>query len=94
MGSFDGEEVDLEVAKQETLVEIKKSESFWAFLSCAVLIIGKLLASALIGRNINYLGLSLAAYKSQLCNRKRGGYIRNSENWSDDEQSMSVGSMY
>lgn len=40
MGSFDGEEVDLEVAKQETLVEIKKSESFWAFLSCAVLIIG------------------------------------------------------
>ena len=53
MGSFDGEEVDLEVAKQETLVEIKKSESFWAFLSCAVLIIGKLLASALIGRNIN-----------------------------------------
>ena len=52
MGSFDGEEVDLEVAKQETLVEIKKSESFWAFLSCAVLIIGKL-ASSLIGRNIN-----------------------------------------
>jgi len=52
MGSFDGEEVDLEVAKQETLVEIKKSESFWAFLSCAVLIIGKS-ASALIGRNIN-----------------------------------------
>ena len=50
MGSFDGEEVDLEVAKQETLVEIKKSESFWAFLSCAVLIIGK---SSLIGRNIN-----------------------------------------
>ena len=50
MGSFDGEEVDLEVAKQETLVDIKKSESFWAFLSCAVLIIGK---SALIGRNIN-----------------------------------------
>ena len=41
LGSFDGEEVDLEVAKQETLVEIKKSESFWAFLSCAVLIIGK-----------------------------------------------------
>ena len=40
------------------------------------------------------LGLSLAAYKSQLCNRKRGGYIRNSENWSDDEQSMSVGSTY
>ena len=52
MGSFDGEEVDLEVAKQETLVEIKKSESFWAFLSCAVLIIGKS-ASALIGQNIN-----------------------------------------
>ena len=50
MGSFDGEEVDLEVAKQETLVEIKKSESFWAFLSCAVLIIGK---SSLIGQNIN-----------------------------------------
>lgn len=71
-------EVDLDVAKQETLVEIKKSESFWAFLSCAVLIIG----------------LSLAAYKSQLClNRKRGGYIRNSENWSDDEQSMSVGTL-
>ena len=43
---------------------------------------------------MEYLGLSLAAYKSQLCNRKRGGYIRNSENWSDDEQSMSVGSMY
>ena len=36
----DSSEVDLEVAKQETLVEIKKSESFWAFLSCAVLIIG------------------------------------------------------
>jgi hypothetical protein len=71
-------EVDLDVAKQDTLVEIKKSESFWAFLSCAVLIIG----------------LSLAAYKSQLClNRKRGGYIRNSENWSDDEQSMSVGTL-
>ena len=40
--SFDSDsDVDLEVAKQETLVEIKKSESFWAFLSCAVLIIGK-----------------------------------------------------
>ena len=37
----DSSDVDLEVAKQETLVEIKKSESFWAFLSCAVLIIGK-----------------------------------------------------
>ena len=27
-------------AKKETLVQIKKSEAFWAFLSCAVLIIG------------------------------------------------------
>ena len=54
MGGFDGEEVDLEVAKQETLVEIKKSESFWAFLSCAVLIIGKP-ALALIGQNINVI---------------------------------------
>ena len=50
---FGDEEVDLEVAKQETLVEIKKSESFWAFLSCAVLIIGKSVLRNLIGQNIN-----------------------------------------
>ena len=28
-------------AQQEALVQIKRSESFWAFLSCTVLVVGK-----------------------------------------------------
>lgn len=64
-------------AQQEALVQIKRSESFWAFLSCTVLVVV----------------LTLALYKSQLCRRTHKGYMRNNDHWTEDDQSISVGTL-
>merc|ERR1712147_307660 len=68
---------DTAEAQQEALVQIKRSEGFWAFLSCTVLVVV----------------LTLALYKSQLCRRKHKGYMRNNDHWTEDDQSISVGTL-